>query len=110
VWTDAVADHGVVGELRAHLFDAAVDAVGWPVPSPVLPGTVVLDGVSVHPQWRWLGIGRRLLGAVRDELAEPVIVRVEASAGRGFFEACGFRVAHALPTSMWFFANGAAAD
>jgi GNAT superfamily N-acetyltransferase len=110
VWTAALTTHGVVvGEVRAHAFDADVDGVGWPVPSPVPAGAVVLDGVSVHPRWRWLGIGRRLLDALREEISEPVIVLVPASAGRGFFEACGFRMAHALHVSMWFFSEGAAA-
>jgi transcriptional regulator with XRE-family HTH domain len=66
-----------VGELRAHV-----------EPS----GLVVLDGVVVAPDWRWCGIGRRLVEAL---LAAAAGRPVRAAAGREgeFLGACGFRKA-----------------
>ncbi len=92
---------GPVGELWAHDFDEARDSARWAVRS-VPAGTVVLDGVAVLPCRRLSGIGRRLVAAMRKATAGPVIVLGAGPAGRGFLEACGFRVAHALPAPSWY--------
>jgi transcriptional regulator with XRE-family HTH domain/GNAT superfamily N-acetyltransferase len=113
VWTAEAADcggteclgdsgcGGVVGELWAHEFDEAGDGERWSVRT-VPAGTVVLDGVAVLPCRRLAGIGRRLVEAMRRATAGPVIVLGAGTAGRGFLEACGFRVAHAVPAPSWY--------
>jgi transcriptional regulator with XRE-family HTH domain/ribosomal protein S18 acetylase RimI-like enzyme len=92
----------VVGRLRACGFEDGGDGVRWPAATPVPDGTVVLDGVAVRPDWRLLGIGRRLVEALRREVTGIVIVLAAGSAARGFLEACGFQITHAFPTPMWF--------
>jgi GNAT superfamily N-acetyltransferase len=91
----------MVGGLRAHDFDGE-DGVRWPAAVPVPAGTVVLDGIAVLPDWQFLGIGRRLLDALRCEVPGAVVALAGGSAARGFLEACGFRITHALPTPTWF--------
>jgi transcriptional regulator with XRE-family HTH domain len=101
VWT-AHADGEVVGELWAHEFDEGVDGMRWHFPTPVPAGTGVLDGVAVLPDWQRLGIGRRMVAALRADVDGGLISLAWGSSG--FLEACGFSRSFALPAPMWFHA------
>jgi GNAT superfamily N-acetyltransferase len=93
-------DGTVVGELRAHEFDDAVD--GAAAPCVTVPrGTVVLDGVVVAARWRRLGIGRRLVGALRDEVTMAVVTLATGNHQRLFLQRCGFGPARDLSTPRW---------
>jgi transcriptional regulator with XRE-family HTH domain len=82
LWVAEVEDAGEtvrVAEARAHREPA---------------GGVTLDGVVVAPKWRGIGLGRRLVEAVRSAAAGvPVTALGRDLAGAGFLRACGFRPA-----------------
>jgi transcriptional regulator with XRE-family HTH domain/GNAT superfamily N-acetyltransferase len=108
VWTARSADGTLVGALWAHDYDGVVDGVRWGSSIGMdAGGTVVLDDVIVHPEWRLLGIGRRLLEALRSAVPGPVVVLASGSAGLGLIEACGFRPARDLVAPRWFRADAA---
>jgi transcriptional regulator with XRE-family HTH domain len=102
VWT-AHADGEVVGELWAHEFAEAMDGMRWSFPTPVPAGTGVLDGVAVLPDWQRLGVGRRMVEALRAD-ADGGLISLAWGAS-GFLEACGFCRSFALPAPMWFHAR-----
>ncbi|MEV4661222.1 helix-turn-helix transcriptional regulator [Micromonospora echinofusca] len=91
----------LVGELRAH--ERSED---------LLLGEdlgdrreMVLDGVLVAPQLRFLGIGRRLLQLLGEGLDGAGIQTVRAVAdigGAGFLIACGYQVEASRPTALRF--------
>ncbi|MFC0004991.1 GNAT family N-acetyltransferase [Micromonospora siamensis] len=92
-------DGDLVGELRAH--EVSVDLLlGYDLGDR---REVVLDGVLVRAEARGLGIGRRLLEALRIELQRVGIVRAHAIAefeGIGFLIACGYRVETGRPVAF----------
>ncbi|MEU6075922.1 helix-turn-helix transcriptional regulator [Micromonospora sp. NPDC047074] len=89
----------LVGELRAHersedllLGDDLGDR-----------REMVLDGVVVAPQLRFLGIGRRLLRLLGDEMDRVGIRTAHAVAGIGgvgFLLACGYRLEASRPAAL----------
>lgn len=91
----------LVGELRAH--ERSED---------LLLGEdlgdrreMVLDGVLVAPQLRFLGIGRRLLQLLGEELDQTGIRTVRAIAGVGgvdFLIACGYQMEASRPAVLRF--------
>ncbi|MGK5520496.1 helix-turn-helix domain-containing protein [Micromonospora sp. URMC 107] len=91
----------LVGELRAH--ERSED---------LLLGEdlgdrreMVLDGVLVAPQLRFLGIGRRLLRLLGEELDQAGIQTVRAIAGIGgvdFLIACGYQLEASRPAVLRF--------
>ncbi|HYN93642.1 MAG TPA: GNAT family N-acetyltransferase [Pilimelia sp.] len=94
LWRARVAGGDTVGELWAHR-RLTGDQCGDP------PAAVVLDGVTVAPRWRDLGVGRRLVRALVEEVAEPaglpVVALPEAPAAEAFLDRCGFVVTWAGP-------------
>lgn len=101
IWTAELGDGGVVGQLRAHEFDDAVDGAGLPGCVTVPKGTVVLDGVVVSPDWRRRGIGTRLVDALRNEVTSAVVAMTASPAGQDFLLAYGFGPTRALPAPRW---------
>ncbi|MDT0528177.1 helix-turn-helix transcriptional regulator [Micromonospora sp. DSM 115977] len=94
----------LVGELRAH--ERSEDLLlGEDLGDQ---RELVLDGVLVAPQLRFLGIGRRLLGLLGDELDRAGIATVRAIAeiagvgGADFLVACGYQVEASRPTALRF--------
>ncbi|MCI4063878.1 GNAT family N-acetyltransferase [Micromonospora sp. R77] len=99
-------DGELVGELRAH--ERSVDLLlGYELGDR---RELVLDGVLVGAEHRLLGIGRRLVEAIRTEMARIGVGTVHAVAefgGAGFLVACGFQVAWSRPTALrWETAAG----
>ncbi|MBQ1072687.1 GNAT family N-acetyltransferase [Micromonospora sp. C31] len=94
-------DGELVGELRAH--ERSED---------LLLGEdlgdrreMVLDGVLVAPQLRFLGIGRRLLQILGEQLDGAGIRTVRAVAdkgGIGFLIACGYQLESSRPAALRF--------
>ncbi|QSB14453.1 GNAT family N-acetyltransferase [Natronosporangium hydrolyticum] len=65
----------------------------------------VLCAVEVAPAWRGVGLGRRLVGRLRDELragGDGVVIRVwlGLQAPFGFFRSCGFRLVNPQPAAL----------
>ncbi|WP_319460576.1 GNAT family N-acetyltransferase [Micromonospora sp. RTP1Z1] len=92
-------DGELVGELRAH--ERSVDLLlGYDLGDR---RELVLDGVLVAPECRLLGIGRRLVEALRAELDHAGVATVHAVAefgGVGFLRACGFQVEWHRPSAL----------
>ncbi|MER5332168.1 GNAT family N-acetyltransferase [Micromonospora sp. NPDC002717] len=90
---------GPVGELRAH--ERSEDLLlGEDVGGR---REMVLDGVVVAPQLRFLGIGRRLLQLLAEETDRTGIRTVLATAGAGgsdFLLACGYELEACRPWSL----------
>ncbi len=94
-----VPDAGPVGELRAH--ERSID---------LLLGEdlgdrreVVLEGLVVAPDLRFLGIGRRLVELLATEVARAHIRTVHAVAEFGaveFLLACGFELRASRPSAL----------
>ncbi|MEU4778746.1 GNAT family N-acetyltransferase [Micromonospora sp. NPDC023633] len=91
----------LVGELRAH--ERSEDLLlGEDLDDR---REIVLDGVLVAPQLRFLGIGRRLLQLLGQELERAGIRTVRAVAsfgGASFLVACGYQVEASRPTALRF--------
>ncbi|MBY8871778.1 GNAT family N-acetyltransferase [Micromonospora sp. PLK6-60] len=88
----------LVGELRAH--ERSLDlALGYDLGGQ---REIVLDGVLVAAEHRWLGIGRRLLGALADEMRRAGVVEARAVAewGSGFLYACGWEQEASRPIAF----------
>ncbi|MGN9774613.1 helix-turn-helix domain-containing protein [Micromonospora sp. H33] len=79
-----------VGELRAH--EQSDDLLlGYDLDDR---NSLVLDGIVVAPQLRMMGIGRRLVTLLGDEMSRAGLWTVHAVAsgdGVGFLLACGYR-------------------
>lgn len=92
-------DGELVGELRAH--ERSVDLLlGYDLDDR---RELVLDGVLVAPERRLLGIGRRLVGALRAEMDRAGVATVHAVAefgGAAFLRACGFQVKWHRPSAL----------
>lgn len=92
-------DGELVGELRAH--ERSVDLLaGYELGDR---RELVLDGVLVAAENRLLGVGRRLVEALRAEMARVGVDTVHAVAefgGTGFLVACGFQVSWSRPTAL----------
>lgn len=102
VWIAELGDGTIVGELRAHEFDQAVDGSAALPSVPVPPGTVVLDGIFVTPRWRRLGIGRRLFEALRDEVVTAVVALAPGAETARFLDAVGCHPTRDLSLPRWF--------
>ena len=79
-----------VGELRAHEQSGDL-ALGFDLGDV---RSVVLDGVVVAPRLRGMGIGRRLVGQLAEEMRQAGVTTAKAVAqgdGVGFLRACGYR-------------------
>jgi GNAT superfamily N-acetyltransferase len=89
----------LVGELRAH--ERSVDLLlGYDLDDR---RELVLDGVLVAPGRRLLGIGRRLVEALRAEMDRAGVATVHAVAefgGAAFLRACGFQVEWHRPSAL----------
>lgn len=92
-------DGRLVGELRAH--QRSLDLLfGYDLGDE---REILLDGVLVAPGYRMLGIGRRLVTALIEELDHAGIQRAYALAEPGvidFLVACGFRVEAGRPAAL----------
>ncbi|MBM0228861.1 GNAT family N-acetyltransferase [Micromonospora sicca] len=92
-------DGELVGELRAH--ERSVDLLlGYDLDDR---RELVLDGVLVAPGRRLLGIGRRLVEALRAEMDRAGVATVHEVAefgGAAFLRACGFQVEWHRPSAL----------
>jgi GNAT superfamily N-acetyltransferase len=92
-------DGQLVGELRAH--ERSVDLLlGYELDDR---RELVLDGVLVAAEHRLLGVGRRLVEALRAEMDRVGVTTVHAVAefgGIGFLVACGFEVEWSRPAAL----------
>ncbi|MFI7604897.1 GNAT family N-acetyltransferase [Micromonospora sp. NPDC049366] len=92
-------DEAVVGELRAH--ERSDDLlIGADLGDR---RDIILDGVLVAPELRLLGIGRRLVTLLTEEMERAGIrtARAVASSGGIFFlEACGFAPDASRPSAL----------
>ncbi|MEV1328209.1 GNAT family N-acetyltransferase [Micromonospora costi] len=92
-------DGALIGELRAH--ERSVDLfLGEDLGDE---REIVVDGVLVAPEVRLLGIGRRLVALLADEMARAGIRTARATAefgGVSFLMACGFALEASRPTAL----------
>ena len=92
-------DGALIGELRAH--ERSVDLLlGEDLGDE---REIVVDGVLVAPEVRLLGIGRRLVALLADEMERAGIRTARATAefgGVSFLMACGFALEASRPTAL----------
>jgi ribosomal protein S18 acetylase RimI-like enzyme/DNA-binding XRE family transcriptional regulator len=96
-WVAERPDGELVGELRAH------QRGRHPADEHLPKHEVVLDGVVVAPDYRGLGIGRRLVAELAAEMERAAITLARAVAefqGVDFLVACGFRIEAARPVKL----------
>ncbi|KXK61720.1 hypothetical protein AWW66_11990 [Micromonospora rosaria] len=91
-------DGGLIGELRAH--ERSEDLVAGQDFGDLRE--IVLDGVLVAPDFRELGIGRRLVGLLVAEMERAGVptARAVAEFADGFLVACGFTIEASRPVSL----------
>lgn len=106
VYVAETADGTRVGELSGHHFSAGTDDALLAPGVVAMPGTVVLDGIFVRPDWRRLGVGRRLVEAVVGDGAGPVAVMAFGYRQRTFLEVCGFTQTRRLMLPRWYLHPG----
>lgn len=82
---------------NVRVAEADDKVAGWLAWRDESPGVGVIEELAVHPESQRVGIGQRLLGAIRDEARAvrlpQVIVRIRAGApwAEAFFARAGFK-------------------
>ncbi|HET9516981.1 MAG TPA: helix-turn-helix domain-containing protein [Actinoplanes sp.] len=102
MWVAEAPDGARVGQLSACRATAQARPSPPPIPERVRPrpaaagpshaGLVLLNHVLVAPDWRRLGVGRRLVGALRDSVGEPLAALALDHVAERFLEGCGYAV------------------